>query len=133
MRRCLAVGEVRVLELLRRAGERPPAGDLEALSFWVRDKPKPSPCTAQAPGGAVFWVRQEPFHALAGAPCCTKESNAPSRYQGCSNSCLRVCHVSPSKRLCLQNNPAQSINAVHAAPGSRLPFEARERFRRLAV
>ena len=34
--RRFAVGEVRVMELLRRAGERPPPGDLEALSFWVR-------------------------------------------------------------------------------------------------
>ena len=33
--RRFAVGEVRVMELLRRAGERPPAGDFEALSFWV--------------------------------------------------------------------------------------------------
>ncbi|KAK9843647.1 hypothetical protein WJX81_000969 [Elliptochloris bilobata] len=33
--RRLLVGEVRVLELLRRAGERPPPGDHEALSFWV--------------------------------------------------------------------------------------------------
>lgn len=38
--RRFAVGEVRVMELLRRAGERPPAGDFEALSFWVGSKPK---------------------------------------------------------------------------------------------
>lgn len=38
------MGEVRVMELLRRAGERPPAGDFEALSFWVCNKPKHPPC-----------------------------------------------------------------------------------------
>ncbi len=35
-RRRFAVSELRVMELLRRAGERPQPGDYEALSFWVR-------------------------------------------------------------------------------------------------
>ena len=133
------MSELRVMELLRRAGERPQPGDYEALSFWVRRAraraaPVARPSSGPRPAGSASARR------VLSARRPTSAARACLAHGGGMHATRAVALASP--------NWAQVANQMgvwypkptlpEPCPGraqvaNQMPFELRDRARMLAA